>query len=184
MQHRSSAGFERGLLPAASPTWTMNEKNATVDDATTNTPALDTVNDILAPTTTETTAATPGVVSTPSRMSWLDAEIFQHVNGGTEEIQESVGQQSLEPFAADPNMLENKVYQLLLGMQLHEMYYSDFESEAFNSIELLLSLAQDDKSDFRTALKEIGISKAGHREQILQGVIATAKKTESSNIEE
>jgi len=26
MQHRSSAGFERGLLPAASPTWTMNEK--------------------------------------------------------------------------------------------------------------------------------------------------------------
>jgi len=138
------------------------------------------VNDILAPTTTETTAATPGVVSTPSRMSWLDAEIFQHVNGGTEEIQERVGQQSLEPFAADPNMFENKVYQLLLGMQLHEMYYSDFESEAFNSMELLLSLAQD-KSDFRTAMKEIGIDKAGHREQILQAVLA--KKTESSNIE-
>jgi hypothetical protein len=188
LQHRSSAGFERGILAAASPTFTTNEKTVTFDDTTietkVDTPALDTVNDILVPTTTETTAATPGVVSTPSRMSWLDAEIFQHVNGTMEETKESVGRQSLEPFAADPNMLENKVYQLLLGMQLHEMYYSDFESEAFNSIELLLSLAQDDKSDFRTALKEIGISKAGHREQILQGVLATAKKTESSNIEE
>ena len=193
LQHRSSAGFERGILAAASPTLTTNEKTVTFDDTTIetkvdtpalDTPALDTVNDILVPTTTETTPATPGVVSTPSRMSWLDAEIFQHVNGTMEETKESVGRQSLEPFAADPNMLENKVYQLLLGMQLHEMYYSDFESEAFNSIELLLSLAQDDKSDFRTALKEIGISKAGHREQILQGVLATAKKTESSNFEE
>ena len=192
LQHRSSAGFERGILAAASPTLTTNEKTVTFDDTTIetkvdtpalDTPALDTVNDILVPTTTETAATTP-VVSTPSRMSWLDAEIFQHVNGTMEETKESVGRQSLEPFAADPNMLENKVYQLLLGMQLHEMYYSDFESEAFNSIELLLSLAQDDKSDFRTALKEIGISKAGHREQILQGVLATAKKTESSNIEE
>jgi len=199
---RASAGFERGLLippPVAKNTSALMSVDTSVDIKDT---------DLLTEMRPPPVVPVVGTHPAPSRMSWLDAEIFQHVNGsdGSETVvpnsksvtfardsmdintsEESVenvdddndGRCSAVPFVQPPTSLvaahaasNNQVYQMLESISLQELYYTRFESEAFHGIQLLMALANDSKIDFRSTLKEIGVDKAGHREQILQAVLA------------
>ena len=195
---RASAGFERGLLMPQTP--------ATIHPVETKDTNL--LTDMLRAPSAVPVVPVVGTHPAPSRMSWLDAEIFQHVNGSEETVvpnskrvtfardsmdtdtsEESVeggednndGRCSVVPFVQPPTSLvaahaaaasNNQVYQMLETIHLHELYYTRFETEAFHGIQLLMALANDSKIEFRSALKEIGVDKAGHREQILQAVLA------------
>jgi len=53
-----------------------------------------------------------------------------------------------------------------------ESYLNVFQQEAMDDIGLLVQLARRDAQAFRSSLREIGIKKMGHRETILQAILA------------
>ena len=57
---------------------------------------------------------------------------------------------------------------------IHDMYYHFFEKEAMNNTELLLSMVEENRTEFKMTLKEIGVDKIGHREQILRALLSSS----------
>lgn len=82
-------------------------------------------------------------------------------------------QSSTEPSssasAAVPRM--HTVEELLRKLNLDNDYFQLFVMEDFDDMVVLQGLAQS-ASEFRNIMKEIGVTKAGQREKILQAVLA------------
>ena len=63
------------------------------------------------------------------------------------------------------------VEELLRKLNLDNDYFQLFVMEDFDDMVVLQGLAQS-ASEFRNIMKEIGVTKAGQREKILQAVLA------------
>ena len=99
--------------------------------------------------------ANSGPAPPPYDLSWLEAESAPENNG---------------PVTADvsaPVSLEELLKEI--GLEEH---LAQLVGEAMDNLTLLRDLAGDSKADFRTALKEAGISRVGHREAILRAILA------------
>merc|ERR1712176_373930 len=59
---------------------------------------------------------------------------------------------------------------LLAGIGLEKEYSNMFESQALD-LELLQSIAQQDRNALRESLKEAGVNLLGHREKIVLAVV-------------
>merc|ERR1712166_357213 len=180
-----NSGFESGVLPPFTPPMTplaISKKNSKkvsfqLMDSVCENNKVDTI--------MQTQQDKPSV----SRMSWLDADIFQMINGNDTPIESTVEKNttqatSLRHFRRKPLTKlaiqeedDDNVKEMLVKLKL-DVYYQLFVDEAFDSIALLHTLAMDSKTEFRTTMKDLGIEKAGHREQILRHVIASGSSSD------
>jgi hypothetical protein len=201
-ESRSSAGFESGIMSPLTPK-KLQPKTEISNVLTEEKQSFDkNIKEINTHYDFDDILTDSGPTVQPVRMSWLDHEIFQHVNDTTTtkksksvtflpliekdttdmEKQQDDGHnvedsgRSVTPFVASttrPNET-NQVYTLLKSLQLHDMYYHFFEKEAMNNTELLLSMVEENRTEFKMTLKEIGVDKIGHREQILRALLSSS----------
>ena len=178
-QHtRSSAGFELGILPPMTTTLIQ-----TPPGLTTKIPAnAESVVVNEKKSDERPSSAIPSSsANDATRMTWLDDEIFAFVNDvDSSDVDSSEAaliagnfQSSTEPSssasAAVPRM--HTVEELLRKLNLDNDYFQLFVMEDFDDMVVLQGLAQS-ASEFRNIMKEIGVTKAGQREKILQAVLA------------
>jgi len=180
-----NSGFESGVLPPFTPPMTplaISKKNS-------KKVSFQLMDSVCENNKVDTTMQTQQDKPSVSRMSWLDADIFQMINGNDTPIESTVENNttqatSLRHFHRKPLTKlaiqeedDDNVKEMLVKLKL-DVYYQLFVDEAFDSIALLHTLAMDSKTEFRTTMKDLGIEKAGHREQILRHVIASGSSSD------
>ena len=165
-QHtRSSAGFERGILspmtttliqtpPGLTKKIPANVESVVVNEKKSDEPMLELEH-----------------INDAARMTWLDDEIFAFVNDVDSSDVDSSDVDSSKAALISGNFQSSTVEELLRKLNLDNDYYQLFVMEDFDDMVVLQGLAQS-ASEFRNIMKEIGVTKAGQREKILQAVLA------------
>lgn len=80
--------------------------------------------------------------------------------------------------SADPNYASLREFLEAIGLQ-SEGYLESFIDQAL-TLDLLKDMAIHDEQELRTNLKEIGVSKVGHREKIVLGLRKQMKSSGDS----
>ena len=185
---RSSAGFESGLLVPMKQTLVSVDGSTCNDNNNNNNimtdvellqccPPMDQLLETNALVKEEEKKWTAQPQQQPScRMSWLDAEIYQHVNGDEKKVTST--HTPIAPITTtngstngSTNGNSGEVKAMLESLHLVQ-YYEAFVREDFDNMSLLQTLANDDKNDFRQALKVLDVEKIGEREKILRFVLS------------